>query len=567
MKTGKTLTRLLLSSVCMLLVFSMVLTGCQSSTPAPSIESFPTPPPENTAQAEDTNSPAGETVLSDGEYTLPLSEQPVSIKVATLDNFEPSASYTGEKLPIFIKIEEVTNVALEFEVYSSDDDYNNAMQTRLAAGSDLPDLIRLPGNDPMKFVPAGLILNMGELINQYAPNIKQLFEEYPEYSKPFICPDGNQYTIAKFMKAAPFNMPSIIMRGDWLTNLGLEEPKTIEDWDIVLEAFKTQDPNGNGQQDEIPICNFGSPFYGTDYFASSYGVNVMDNITYEKLALRVENGVVTSDWINNAEGAKQWLTKMNEWYVKGYFDAEMLTQNSEKWNSKILGNSAGTAFTYSLNEPQWDDQMRGTIPEVDWVNVAPPAGPAGNGYYYISNGQLYDWQFAITKGCKDPKLVTQFLDYIYANPEGKMYLTWGIEGEDYIINADGLPSYTDSINAHEKGSGYVIWARGIMANLPCIQPENHLPDRFGKYADTKVRMDEIGQYTLDAPIYGIPTEEENSALSGKLTSLRSYVEENIIKFILGKLPIEDYDKFAAELEKLGIQEVLDVKQAQYGRAN
>ena len=43
------------------------------------------------------------------------------------------------------------------------------------------------------------------------------------------------------------------IRTDWLDKLGLEVLQTVEEYEIVLRAFKTQDPNGNGEADEIPL--------------------------------------------------------------------------------------------------------------------------------------------------------------------------------------------------------------------------------------------------------------------------------------------------------------------------
>lgn len=497
------------------------------------------------------------------EYTLPLVSESTVLKIGTLDNFEASASYTGEMPPVLKEIENRTGVTIQFEI-AADGDYDSVMQTRLAAGTDLPDIIKVPGTDPMKFASTGVFKNMGQLIDQYAPNIKKLFEEQPDLYQALVCPDGNLYTISKVMDMAPVNMPSIIIRKDWLDNVGLDEPKTIDDWDKVFEAFKTQDPNGNGQNDEIPFCNYGSPLYMTEYFASAYGLAVLDTINYDRLALSVTDGKVDSD-LRKPE-MKDWLSKMNEWYSAGYFDTEMLTQTGEKWTSKVLGNTAGTVCTYSLNEPQWDDQMRATIPDVDWLNVFPPSGPAGDGFYYIGNGVLLDNQFAITKTCSNDKLAMQFIDYIYAHPEGSVLATWGIEGEDYVLT-DGEPGYTDAILKSEMGSGSAIWARGIMANLPMVQPENHIPNRFNQYPDSIARMEEIGEYTRPAPIFAIASEEESSILASKKSSLDTYIDETLIKFILGDEPIENYDSFLQKLEEMGLQEVLDVKQAQYDRAN
>lgn len=39
------------------------------------------------------------------------------------------------------------------------------------------------------------------------------------------------------------------LRKDWLDNLGLEVPKTMEDLEKVLTAFVEEDPDGNGVDD------------------------------------------------------------------------------------------------------------------------------------------------------------------------------------------------------------------------------------------------------------------------------------------------------------------------------
>ena len=44
----------------------------------------------------------------------------------------------------------------------------------------------------------------------------------------------------------------IYINNNWLTKLGLPIPKTVDELQTTLKAFKTQDPNGNGQADEIP---------------------------------------------------------------------------------------------------------------------------------------------------------------------------------------------------------------------------------------------------------------------------------------------------------------------------
>ena len=45
-----------------------------------------------------------------------------------------------------------------------------------------------------------------------------------------------------------------IINQAWLDAVGKELPTTLDEYTEVLRAFKEQDPNGNGQADEIPYC-------------------------------------------------------------------------------------------------------------------------------------------------------------------------------------------------------------------------------------------------------------------------------------------------------------------------
>lgn len=52
----------------------------------------------------------------------------------------------------------------------------------------------------------------------------------------------------------------LYIRRDWLNNLNLKVPNTMEEFYKTLKAFKTQDPNGNGIPDEIPYFERNTEF-------------------------------------------------------------------------------------------------------------------------------------------------------------------------------------------------------------------------------------------------------------------------------------------------------------------
>jgi putative aldouronate transport system substrate-binding protein len=148
------------------------------------------------------------------QYQLPIVTEPFTLTFATADNPDISNSYTND-LPAFQELEKRTGIHVDFEVTPSDQ-YNTTMQTRLAAATDLPDLIRLP-DDPIRYAKGGLIIPLDDLIGNYAPNIIALFKQRPEVKKAMTAPDGKIYTLSAVVDARSMvNLNGIGMRKDWL---------------------------------------------------------------------------------------------------------------------------------------------------------------------------------------------------------------------------------------------------------------------------------------------------------------------------------------------------------------
>src|SRR5690606_435265 len=129
------------------------------------------------------------------------------------------------------------------------------------ATGDLPDIFLsgLTAADEQVFGPQGLLLPLNDLMEQYAPKAVELFDMYENTRKTFTFEDGSIYVSPYFIGATRdyfasnthFNKP-------WLDNLGLPMPANLDELYTVLKAFKEQDPNGNGIQDEIPLSGQGT---------------------------------------------------------------------------------------------------------------------------------------------------------------------------------------------------------------------------------------------------------------------------------------------------------------------
>src|SRR5690606_15712265 len=111
----------------------------------------------------------------------------------------------------------------------------------------------LTHEEVQKFGADGILIDIEELLDEYAPNINKIREEDPFYDSFIRSADGKIYQLAAFTDEGFDSHISTIINKEWLDNLNLSIPTDTEELYNVLKAFKEQDPNGNGQADEIPM--------------------------------------------------------------------------------------------------------------------------------------------------------------------------------------------------------------------------------------------------------------------------------------------------------------------------
>ena len=202
-------------SICVLLALSFILCACSNGAKDSHSQG------DNSGKSSEGASSLLDQVAQ--EYELPIVKEPFTLTFATAEDMEAvaaSKSY-AQTLPAFEELEKRTGIHVKFEVVTPDQ-YNTTIQTRLAAGKDLPDLIRLP-DDPIRYAKGGLIIPIDGLIGEHAPNILSLFKERPEVMKASIAPDGNIYTLSAVVDARSMvNFDGLGMRKDWLEKLIME---------------------------------------------------------------------------------------------------------------------------------------------------------------------------------------------------------------------------------------------------------------------------------------------------------------------------------------------------------
>ncbi|WP_334075152.1 extracellular solute-binding protein [Paenibacillus sp. A14] len=474
----------------------------------------------------------------------------------------------SKELWMWKKYEEKTGVRIEWEEIpgASVTERKNV----ILGSNNLPDAFYQLGfsNDELiRYGEQGIFVPLEGLIEQHAPNLKKLFQDYPEVKKTLTMPDGHIYSLPYIDSALPYRSIRLYINKTWLDRLGLELPKTTEELRQVLLAFKEQDANGNGDADDemgwiMPSGTINSMFerqlFGS-FGMGNGGLKAAENWVYKD-----KDGAMKL--IFNDPKYKEVLQYLRQLYEDGTLP---LLNYSEyeyaKWVSDAANDKVG-AFSWG------DPAYIGNAGPKNFVGINVLAGPGGD--------QVVSWMdpmtrgtssFTITKANPHPEETIQWVDYFYGE-EGSMFGFFGIEGETYNM-VDGKPAYIDEIRKYEGGQqlGAFQYVDNVYGGYyPYVEPPADLRSAAkGKTVneDFKTNSAELEKFLPEEiwPSF-VPTPEESKEQSAILTDINKYITEMRVKFITGKANLEaDWDNYVSTLDRMGAQKYLEIKKSQYER--
>lgn len=501
-----------------------------------------------------------------GELTFPLTEEPITISLLVgIDSGNANGVIDNmQDIEFFAKMKEKTNVEIEILQAASTNDCVTQFNLMVAA-DNLPDVAfvktSLLSGGVSSYVDEGTIIPLNDLM-QYAPNLSRLFEEHPDWQKRVSTSDGQIYGIPKIKQdGLPRITHGMQIRTDWLKNVGMEVPTTIEEWDAVLAAFKEQDANGDGDpNNEIPLGTISYASLGQNrnlvsLFAIGYGLS--DTFAQKN------NVVFFSPY---EDGFKDVLAKLNEWYGKGYIDVDYLSLDEDAMNAKIMSNQVG-AFAQTLGSGMskflsvWASEGL----DYDLAGVPYPIAPDGNKYLAYNVAQVVENATVITSANEHPIETIQYFDYLFSD-EGSILLNYGIEGKSFEY-VDGKPAYTDEILNNPNGlapaNALYRYCFGLADFSGFQLAESYLSSiRWAQQREAmNTFMDGIPMNLLGLQ----HTVEENEYINRVWGDIETYCIEMINKYIMGTESLDTFPTFQQNLKDMGIERIIEYKQAAYDR--
>ncbi|OMF22712.1 ABC transporter substrate-binding protein [Paenibacillus sp. FSL H8-0548] len=482
-------------------------------------------------------------------------------------------------------VEEKFNIKLKFES-TPPDGAKEKRQISLASG-DYPDAYMLPGYidqftqaDVVKYGKQGVLVPLNDLIEKYAPNIKAAMEKDSDLKAFNTAPDGNIYGLVAYSQCFHCSYPNKMwINTKWLDKLQLEMPKTPEEFKAVLKAFKTQDPNGNGIADEVPLSG------STEDFGVRVIPFLMNGFVYDddRNYLNLTNGKVESaalkpEW-------KEGLTYIKSLYDEGLIDPGAFAQNAEAFkkigengDAQILGAGAGMHPAIFVNIDV------GNTNSADYNPVPPLTGPHGSFATHDGGGVAPGAKFVITNKASEEQQIAliKLVDYMFTE-EGQTNSASGMEGIDWRKPKEGEVALGEGVEPK-------------VATIPSV--EGDAPRNAGwsgtahfymprEYRDSWVQGTDIYdsanyerrlyQATLQYqghepkelfPLWAIWIDNaEVDEASILQTNIKSYIEQNALQFITGNKSLEkDWDNYLKGLQDLKINRYLEILQKAYDQS-
>ncbi|MFC5651450.1 ABC transporter substrate-binding protein [Paenibacillus solisilvae] len=475
-------------------------------------------------------------------------------------------------------IENKLNIKFDFDATPS---ANAADKKKLIMASGDYPAIFLSGDftqaEQIDYGKQGILTPLNDLIEKYGNEIKRAFTEDADLKAAITAPDGNIYALPHINDCFHcWYSQKLWINKKWLDKLNLQMPTTIDEYYEVLKAFKTQDPNGNGKADEIPLSGAFNTWHGipSNFLMNSFIYDNDEDFFFMKDG-KVQLAANQPEW-------REGLTYINKLFNEGLIDKEAFTQNNDQMAQ--VGNKEGDNVTGSATGGHigmYFSLAEGQERHKEYVTVPPLTGPGGVGYagYYKAYG---NGQFAITNKASEEEAIAaiKMADYMYSEEHAIMN-EYGLEGKYWDKAKDGekdvhgnqakyslRPEYWDistTLNDTWDQMGITRRTRDIRESWAAPEdPFSQKGYEYRLYLETaKNYENKQPQETFPLTIFMEADDAKESIMLR--TQINEYVRSNMAQFVTGskKLTDSEWDSYVKGFDGLNLGHYLEIYQKAY----
>lgn len=358
------------------------------------------------------------------DSTAPTAEAPMQLVFFNMDGI--SDSWID---PVAQKITEKTGIALK-TLYPSRGS-NEAIDLMLTDG-EYPDLIFAKG-DANKLVEANALVDLEPLIEEYGPNIKTLYgADYKRLRYSAEKPHIYQLCSNTVNKEIYTTSGSAQLQWAVLKEQDYQIPYTLAEYEAQIKAYLAAHPETDGKPTiGISLCCTDWRWYIT-----------LSNPSASIAEAAPDNGQWLIDgenvtYLHAGPNQKEYYTWLNRMYWEGVLDPEFATQTFDDYKQKIVSGRV-----LGLLDADWNfaeaqkELLRTGKTEHSYAGLPVTLHKDAVCPSLYNWGLSPGWGVGITTACQDPERAVKFLDWL-CSEEGQVLIHWGIEGENYTVDASG----------------------------------------------------------------------------------------------------------------------------------
>ena len=512
---------------------------------------------------------AAAAVVVDGPVDFPLAE---TVTLTGTTSYPAGSESEPNNRTIFKRLEEATNVHIEWTAIQSDQ-WGDKITLTMSNPKTLTDFIfsaDFSDSNLLRYADQGVIIALEDYIDNNMPNLKAVFDKYPEYRTMCTDTEGHIWGLP-WIEQLGANKTAIQTVGNmsfintkWLTFLGLSMPTTVDEFEQVLIAFRD---NAAALQSEFGIegsiipmsCIVNDGDQDPAILINGFGEGYGDMDKGRHIAVTNDRKVICAA---TQEGFKKGVEWLHQLYAEGLIDPECFTQEWSTYVSKGKAGRYGVCFSWDVanvdNLTDWEPLPALTA---DVTNITPQNGSFTSGF---NRGRC-----VVTAKAANPALVCAWLDQMY-DPMQSPQNNWGTYGEEdefdifeMSTNADGEPMLKHA----PLGDASPVEVR----EAECVGgPLAVLDEYYDVYVtcpdDAQYRLDWIEQiYTPDMNNdYVYPNVfmsiEDTTQVSNLEADISTYINTCKADWIMNGMASGSWEEYLSKLEAYGLSDYLAIMQ-------
>ena len=504
-------------------------------------------------------------------------DPPIQISVPFSATYDFSSIPENDILsnPMYDRIKNELGIEYQIAWQADGGEYYTRLTNDMAGGT-LPDTFRVKNSLIGQFVDPGAVEDITDIWNATASDLTKSKKGYPDGSIwNEVTRDGRIYGIA-YKEDGLGDDSLLLIRQDWLDQVGMQAPTTIDELTAVAKAFK------EAGLSEYPIAinqNLVTWDFSVDPIFGAFGV--------------VPAGGGAGYWIKQDDGtlgyssvqpgAKEALAVLNAWYTEELIDPDFINLDEGTSNDNFIAGLTGIAF-----QPWWSAHANVTdlyaaFPEAKITVIANPKGP--NGESGRAGTSLRGQAVLFRKGV-DPKIVEAVINQM--NWQIEMHANWEkyqqygeysfgagffqgyewdfdadcnlvagkIPGGEWTLGKDLIGGYRGMTYPDYPVDTFVSMAAWMKADPTTL----NMAQKF-IIADPAVQRD-IEYYNTAVDSRGEVIENQfkgrnTEAINAVLPDLLDFEKSAFLEFITGARSLDTFDQFVSEWFERGGQTYTD----------